>query len=63
MTITDTRARTCGVRGVRLYEMREVEDHRRGSLTVGEFGHDLPFIPRRYFITHDIPTAQTRGEH
>ncbi len=63
MTITKTYARICGVRGVRLYDMRHVDDQSRGNLTVGEFGRELPFIPRRYFITYDIPSAQTRGEH
>lgn len=35
----------------------------RGHLSVGEFGRDIPFQPKRYFIVFDVPTAETRGEH
>ncbi len=57
-----TTIETCSVRGVCLYEMRHVVDPARGNLTVGEF-EELPFIPRRYFLTYGIPSLQTRGEH
>lgn len=57
-TIRDTR-----VRGVRLYFMPWMEDHRRGHLTVGNFGPEIPFIPRRYFITFGVPQEENRGEH
>jgi UDP-2-acetamido-3-amino-2,3-dideoxy-glucuronate N-acetyltransferase len=50
------------VKGVKLYDMPYIRDQ-RGHLTVGEFGRDLPFIPRRYFITFDIPSEEIRGEH
>ena len=52
-----------GVRGVRTYETRRVLDTVRGNLTVAEFGEELPFIPLRYFITYEIPSSATRGEH
>lgn len=58
-----TTIETCAVRGVRLYEMRHVVDPVRGNLAVVEFADDLPFIPRRYFLTYGIPSVQTRGEH
>lgn len=35
----------------------------RGSLSVGEFGRDLPFQPARYFLVFDVPSRETRGEH
>lgn len=63
MELYHTRIRTCKVRGVRLFKMRHVQDDRRGHLTVGEFERELPFVPRRYFITFQIPSQQTRGEH
>lgn len=63
MELYHTRVRTCSVRGVRLYEMKHIRDDVRGHLTVGEFERELPFIPRRYFITFQIPCEQTRGEH
>lgn len=51
------------VRGVRVFATRRVRDEARGSLTVAEFGDELPFVPLRYFITYEIPTSATRGEH
>jgi UDP-2-acetamido-3-amino-2,3-dideoxy-glucuronate N-acetyltransferase len=61
--MTPTTSKTCDVRGVRLFEMSTVIDAERGHLTVGEFGLELPFIPRRYFVTYDIPDTTIRGEH
>ena len=63
MTITEATSRRCPVRGVRVYQMRHIEEPERGNLTVGEFGRDLPFLPERYFITYGIPAGQTRGAH
>ena len=63
MTITEATSRRCPVRGVRLYQMRHIEEPERGNLTVGEFGRDLPFLPERFFITYGIPTGRTRGAH
>ena len=51
------------VKGVRLYELRHVIDRARGNLTVGEFGGELPFVPRRFFLTYQIPQRTVRGEH
>ena len=53
---------TSRVRGVRCYELPFISDP-RGNLTVGEFERTLPFQPRRYFITFDVPNARIRGEH
>lgn len=50
------------VRGVSCYELPFISDP-RGNLTVGEFERTLPFQPRRYFITFDVPNARIRGEH
>ena len=50
------------VSGVTRHTLREVPDM-RGSLTAGEFEHDIPFVPKRYFLVFDVPTAETRGEH
>ena len=35
----------------------------RGSLSVGDFGQDLPFHPKRYFVVYDVPSQHVRGEH
>lgn len=51
-----------GVRGVTL-ERRPVIRDLRGNLTAREVGQGLPFVPRRYFIVHDVPTKEVRGEH
>lgn len=50
------------VSGVTLHTFRSVPDM-RGSLSVGEFEREIPFKPLRYFLVHDVPTVETRGEH
>lgn len=50
------------VRGVRAFDLPFIADP-RGNLTVGEFGRELPFVPKRYFITFDVPSFHLRGEH
>lgn len=50
------------VRGVKLHRLTHVTDL-RGILTFGEIGNGLPFIPQRYFIQHDVPSREIRGEH
>lgn len=50
------------VRGVNLHRLPHFNDI-RGALSVGEFERDLPFQPKRYFVVHDVPTRETRGEH
>ena len=50
------------VRGVKIYELPLIRDP-RGNLTVGEFERTLPFVPKRYFMTFDVPNVDLRGEH
>ena len=50
------------VRGVTLHELPFITDP-RGNLTVGEFERTVPFRPKRYFITFDVPNERIRGEH
>jgi len=50
------------VRGVTLHHLRTVADM-RGTLSVGEFEHEIPFRPLRYFFVYGVPTVETRGEH
>jgi acetyltransferase-like isoleucine patch superfamily enzyme/dTDP-4-dehydrorhamnose 3,5-epimerase-like enzyme len=50
------------VRGVKIYELPLIRDP-RGNLTVGEFERTLPFVPKRYFMTFDVPSVDLRGEH
>lgn len=54
--------RTSTVTGVRLHTFDAIADM-RGCLSVGEFQRDIPFIPKRYFLVYQVPTAETRGEH
>jgi serine acetyltransferase/dTDP-4-dehydrorhamnose 3,5-epimerase-like enzyme len=51
-----------GVRGVAL-ERRPVVMDLRGNLFAREVGKGLPFVPKRYFIVHDVPSKEVRGEH
>lgn len=53
---------TSAVRGVTLHQLRFVPDL-RGALSVGEFEREIPFVPKRYFLVFDVPTAEVRGEH
>lgn len=55
--------RSTPVRGVQLCYMPWMEDHKRGHLTVGNFGLEIPFIPQRYFITFGVPEEENRGQH
>lgn len=55
-------ARTSAVKGVTFRLLPRFEDM-RGMLSVGEFGRDLPFTPKRYFVVFGVPSAEVRGEH
>jgi acetyltransferase-like isoleucine patch superfamily enzyme len=50
------------VRGVTLHSMPIISDV-RGSLTAGEFGQQLPFVPQRYFTVFNVPSHEVRGAH
>lgn len=50
------------VNGVRIHRIKRVTDI-RGSISVGEFDRDLPFIAKRYFLVFGVPSVETRGEH
>jgi acetyltransferase-like isoleucine patch superfamily enzyme len=58
----DPQAQKSKVKGVELHRLRFVPDL-RGSLSAGEFEREIPFVPKRYFLVFDVPTAETRGEH
>ncbi len=51
-----------GVGNVTLHQLKLVRDM-RGDLSVGEFPHDIPFEPKRYFLVFNVPSEKTRGEH
>lgn len=50
------------VAGVKLYRFARIRDL-RGDLSVGEFGREVPFEAKRYFLVFDVPSEETRGEH
>ena len=54
--------RETSVRGVTIHQLKNVVDM-RGSLSVGEFGRDIPFEVKRYFLVYDVPSVEIRGEH
>jgi UDP-2-acetamido-3-amino-2,3-dideoxy-glucuronate N-acetyltransferase len=51
-----------GVRGAKLVRQHAVFEA-RGTLTVGEIGQGLPFVPRRFFVISEVPGGDIRGEH
>lgn len=58
----DEAVQSTSVRGVTLHSLKNVQDM-RGSLSVGEFGRDIPFEVKRYFLVYDVPSVEIRGEH
>ena len=60
--IIPCRTRQSNVNGVVIHHFNVIPDL-RGSLSVAEFEREIPFIPKRYFLVYDVPTAETRGEH
>lgn len=50
------------VAGTTLYELPLIEDM-RGNLIAAEAQKLLPFVPHRFFIVLDVPSAEVRGEH
>jgi acetyltransferase-like isoleucine patch superfamily enzyme/dTDP-4-dehydrorhamnose 3,5-epimerase-like enzyme len=50
------------VNGVQLFTFKKYDD-KRGSLTVGNFESEIPFLPRRYFVITGVPAGEVRGEH
>lgn len=52
-----------GARGAYLHRFPEFADL-RGRLTAGEIpGDAIPFVVRRWFLVHDVPSPEIRGEH
>lgn len=51
------------VRGVRLIEAPLVRDMRGNLVARQVTGGTLPFVPQRFFMVLDVPTARVRGEH
>jgi len=58
----DYRRIESNVHGVTLHQFPEHGDI-RGNLTVGNFGDQIPFEAKRYFLVHKVPSAETRGAH
>lgn len=58
----ETGTEALAVKGARLYDNPIISDM-RGSVTVGEYGKSLPFVPKRYFLVFDVPSRDVRGEH
>lgn len=52
----------CSVAGVTIHRLRTAGDL-RGQIAFGSFDRDIPFAARRFFIVHDVPSKDVRGEH
>ena len=50
------------VSGATLVDLPVVADL-RGSLTFGGTDAHLPFAPKRFFLIHEVPSREVRGEH
>jgi len=51
-----------GVGEAELWRLNSYDDM-RGSLMVAEFATDIPFVPQRTFVVHNVPSEDVRGEH
>jgi UDP-2-acetamido-3-amino-2,3-dideoxy-glucuronate N-acetyltransferase len=59
---TQASKRISRVRGVTFHTLPLVQDI-RGDLTVGNFPHEIPFLPKRYFMVFNVKSREIRGEH
>lgn len=50
------------VGGVELRRLTRAVDM-RGALAAAEVGRELPFVPKRAFLVHAVPSEEVRGEH
>lgn len=50
------------VKNAQLHFLPNIHDI-RGSLSFAEYGQHLSFIPKRYFLVHNVPNQKVRGEH
>lgn len=50
------------INGAQLFNFKNIVDS-RGSLTVGNFQTEIPFLPKRYFIVYGVSEDQSRGVH
>jgi len=51
-----------GIGGATVQRLKLVKDL-RGDLVVGDFGIQVPFVPKRFFMVFKVPTKDVRGEH
>lgn len=50
------------VKGVKIFNLPKFEDI-RGELAVGEYQKHIPFLIKRFFVVHNVPNQEVRGEH
>lgn len=50
------------VRGAEVHRLHAVTDL-RGTLSVAQYGKELPFVARRCFFVYDVPSKDVRGAH
>jgi len=55
-------AQKTSVKGVTYHKFPLINDL-RGDLSVGIFGKDIPFVPKRYFLVFNVLDERIRGEH
>lgn len=51
-----------GVSGVEIYKLQVASDI-RGDLSYAEYKKNIPFIIKRFFMVHNVPSKEVRGEH
>jgi acetyltransferase-like isoleucine patch superfamily enzyme/dTDP-4-dehydrorhamnose 3,5-epimerase-like enzyme len=62
LSSSQTKIMNAAPSGVKIIELHGAVDL-RGALTACEMEVDLPFEPKRFFLVHDVPSAESRGAH
>ena len=50
------------VTGVEIIALKAAIDL-RGSLVAGQVDNEIPFVPKRFFVVHNVPSSEARGSH
>lgn len=48
---------------VRIVNLEKIREVGRGALAVASYGRHVPFVVRRTFLIHEVPTGIVRGSH
>ena len=62
LTIRKIGSHVMKLKDLQIVRLPHIEDN-RGSLVFAEVEQLLPFTPKRFFVVHNVPSNEIRGEH